>query len=75
MKIAAKYDKLDQHGRELINWVVDHEIGRVQSAVPAKRGTTKVTVDPGEVSVLEKAQQGAAVAAKKAEPLPDGKAQ
>ena len=75
MKIAAKYDKLDQHGRELINWVVDHEIGRVQSAVPAKRDTTKVTVDPGEVSVLEKAQQGAAVAAKKAEPLPDGKAQ
>lgn len=66
MKIAAKYDKLDQHGRELINWVVDHEIRRVQSAVPAKRDTTKVTVEPpeaqlaAEVSETEAARDSAA---------------
>ena len=35
--VAAKYDKLDQHGRGLIDWVVDHEIRRVQSAAPAKQ--------------------------------------
>ena len=37
MKIAAKYDKLDQHGRELIDLVVDHEIRRVQSVALAKQ--------------------------------------
>lgn len=51
MKIAAKYDKLDQHGRELINWVVDHELGRVQSVVPSKHDTTNVTIDPSEAQL------------------------
>lgn len=59
MKIAAKYDKLDQHGRELINWVVDHEIGRVQSVALAKqdkawaqsRADKEITDDANSVAV------------------------
>ena len=59
MKIAAKYDKLDQHGRELIDLVVDHEIRRVQSAAPAQqdkawaqsRADKEITDDANSVAV------------------------
>jgi hypothetical protein len=57
--IAAKYDKLDQHGRELIDLVVDHEIRRVQSVALAKqdkawaqsRADKEITDDANSVAV------------------------
>lgn len=59
MKIAAKYDKLDQHGRELIDLVVDHEIRIVQSVALAKqdkawaqsRADKEITDDANSVAV------------------------
>lgn len=69
--ILDVYAELDDASRNMF----DRYIERLTEVLAEDGDTTKVTVDPDEVSVLEKAQQGAAVAAKKAEPFSEGTAQ
>lgn len=69
--ILDVYAELDDASRIMF----ERYIERLTEVLATGGDTTKVTVDPDEVSVLEKAQQGATVTPKKAEPLPDGKAQ
>lgn len=50
MIMGSRYDKLDGDGKELIEWVLDHEYKRSSRAYLSSAPTTKVEADMGVVA-------------------------
>lgn len=48
--VGSRYDKLDGDGKELIEWVLDHEYKRSSRAYLSSAPTTKVEADMGVVA-------------------------